>query len=341
MKLPTVSIVISTLNAARLLPECLKAIRVQDYPPNKLEIIVADGGSTDETRSIAQRAGATIYPNPLVTAESGKAVGVKYARHELIALIDSDNLLVGRDWLRRMVAPFTTRHIVGAEPLSYVSRPTDGVITRYTANLGMSDPLVLFLGNYDRYSYLTNRWTGLTLPTTDRGDWLEVTLQPPLIPTIGANGTLFRRSFLQPALAATKQPSYLFDIDLLAESADRQPVTFAKVKVGIIHVFAGSLGVFARKQFRRVRDFLYYQRAGVRSYPWAKTNQWGRVAFVLACLTLVPLLLQTAIGLLRRPDWSWLFHPVACYVTLVTYLYGYISFVFNPTIASRTGWKQT
>jgi len=339
--LPTVSIVTPTLNAARLLKECFAAIRALDYPQNKVELIIADGGSTDATRTVAKEFGARIVENPLVTAESGKAVGLRAAKHVLVALIDSDNIIIEPSWLRRMVAPFAQANVVGSEPLYFDARPTDGTITRYTANLGMGDPLVLFTGNYDRYSAVTNRWTGLKLTTKDKGDWLDVTLKPPLIPTIGANGTLFRRSFLQPALAKTKNPDYLFDIDLLAEVAETKPVHFAKVKVGIVHVFAGTTKIFMKKQFRRVRDFLYYQKAGVRTYPWAKTSQLGRVLFVLSCITVVPLFIQALIGFIRRPDWSWFFHPVACYATLATYLYGYLTFLRNPTIASRKGWKQT
>ena len=340
-KLPTVSVVIPTLNAARLLKECLAAIRDQDYPQQKVEIIISDGGSTDATLSVAKDFEACVVENKLVTAEAGKAVGVRAAQNEIIALIDSDNIIIEHSWLRRMVAPFSNSSIIGSEPLYFDARPTDGTITRYTANLGMGDPLVLFTGNYDRFSAITNRWTGIKIQTKDCGDWLDVTLAPPLIPTIGANGTLFRRAFLQPALAGTKNKDYLFDIDLLAEVAEKHPIHFAKVKVGIVHVFAGTLRIFAKKQFRRVRDFLFYQKAGVRSYPWGKTSRWGRVWFVLACLTVVPLFVQAAIGYVRRPDNSWLIHPVACYVTLFTYCYGYLTFLRNPTIASRHGWKQT
>lgn len=339
--LPTITVVTPTLNAARLLPECFAAVRGQDYPQEKIEIIVGDGGSTDGTQEIATQFGAKVLLNKLKTGESGKAVGLKAARNDLIVLLDSDNILVDREWLRKMVAPFADKQIVGSEPLHFQYRPGDGVLTRYTAMLGMGDPLVLFLGNYDRYSLVTNTWTGLDLPVTDKCGYLDLTLQPPLIPTIGANGTVFRRSFLQPALEATKNSDYLFDIDLLAEIADKNPVHFAKVKSGIVHVFAGNLQVFARKQFRRVRDFLYYQKSGVRTYPWGKTNQWGRIAFILSCLTVVPLLVQALIGFVRKPDWAWLVHPVAAYVTLFTYAYGLISFQFDPTIASRTGWKQT
>lgn len=43
-----------------------------------------------------------IFPNPLRTGEAGKAIGVKEAKNEIIALIDSDNLLPQRDWLLKM-----------------------------------------------------------------------------------------------------------------------------------------------------------------------------------------------------------------------------------------------
>jgi len=45
-------------------------------------------------------------PNPLKTGEAGKAAGVKHAGGEIIALIDSDNILPERDWLVRMAALF-------------------------------------------------------------------------------------------------------------------------------------------------------------------------------------------------------------------------------------------
>jgi glycosyltransferase involved in cell wall biosynthesis len=50
---PNISVLIPTLNAASVLESCLKSIRSQNYPQEKLEIIVADGGSTDATVGIA------------------------------------------------------------------------------------------------------------------------------------------------------------------------------------------------------------------------------------------------------------------------------------------------
>lgn len=57
-----------------------------------------------------------ILQNPLMTGEAGKAVGVEAASNEIIAPTDGDNVLDGKDWLRRMVEPFADPEFVGSEP---------------------------------------------------------------------------------------------------------------------------------------------------------------------------------------------------------------------------------
>ncbi|MBI4743983.1 MAG: glycosyltransferase [Actinobacteria bacterium] len=84
-----------------------------------------------------------IVPNNLKTGEAGKAVGVKAAKNEIIALIDSDNILPCDDWLKRMVEPFEDKEIIASEPIKYTYRKEDSFITRYCALMGMNDPLCL------------------------------------------------------------------------------------------------------------------------------------------------------------------------------------------------------
>ncbi|MDO8727297.1 MAG: glycosyltransferase, partial [Candidatus Methanoperedens sp.] len=88
---PSISIIIPTYNSDKTLSSCLDSIKTQDYRGD-IEIIIADGCSTDNTLEIAQKYTDKIYPNPLKTGESGKAAGVKHAKNEIIALIDSDNI---------------------------------------------------------------------------------------------------------------------------------------------------------------------------------------------------------------------------------------------------------
>ena len=52
--LPLVSITITTKNEERNIAQCLESIKEQTYPQNKIEVIVVDNNSTDQTKKIAK-----------------------------------------------------------------------------------------------------------------------------------------------------------------------------------------------------------------------------------------------------------------------------------------------
>ena len=333
---PTVSIIIPTLNAAGPLKECLRRIRNQDYPKSKYEIIIADGGSTDKTREIAKKYGCRIVENKLKTGEAGKAAGLKAAKKDIISLIDSDNYLPDKNWMRRMVEPFADPEIIGSEPIEYTYRKNDGYITRYCALIGMNDPICMYLGNYDRKNYLTGRWTDLPVKEEYKGRYLKLSLEKYKVPTIGANGTFIRRD-----LIAKQVGDYLFDIDEIHELISKGQNKFAKVKVGIIHVFSGTISTFVRKQKRRIKDFGYYNKIGARKYPWSKLNKLGFIKFVIFSALWIPTFIESVIGYIKKPDRAWFFHPLACWLTLWVYSWGKIGqAIFGARELNRTGWKQ-
>jgi glycosyltransferase involved in cell wall biosynthesis len=311
-----VSFVIPTLNSARTLEECLSSILAQRVPREDYEIVIADAGSADGTVEIARKLGADrIVDNPLKTGEAGKAAGIRASSGEAIALVDSDNVLPDARWLERMLAPFSDPEIVASEPLEYTSRPGDPALTRYFALLGMNDPLCLFTGNYDRVCAVTGRWTGLDVDQEERGDYLKLSLSEAALPTIGANGFVFRRSLLD----SVSWAPYFFDIDVMHQAVRAGLGHVAKVKTGIVHLFCARLGDFERKQKRRIRDFLYFAQEKQRTYPWDRQKRAGIVWFALSAVLVVPLAAQAAAGCWRRPDWAWLYHVPVCWVTLWTY----------------------
>ncbi len=340
MDLPKVSIVTPTLNAGSVLKNELNSVKEQDYPEKQIEIIIADGGSTDNTLEIAENYGARILENPLKTAEAGKAVGVKEARGEFIVLLDSDNILPTDQWLKEMIIPLLENpSAAGSEPWEYTWRKEDSFITRYSALIGMNDPLVHFLGNYDRKNLLTGKWTEVPRDEKDMGNYLLVKLDTRGIPTIGANGTVFRADYLKNNL----EGDYLFDIDIIAKTINEEgSVNFIKVKNGIIHTFCeGNVGKFARKQRRRVKDYLFHKSKGDRSYEWQTSrNNKGLLIFIFSCMTVVPLIYQSIKGYTRKKDIAWLFHPLACKITLWEYGMGMVKGMFIKGQLSREGWKQ-
>ena len=69
IQLPTLSVIIVTRNVERTFPRLLQNLATQNYPKNKIEIIVVDGRSTDRTLEIIKKSKLGIkvvqgkYPN--------------------------------------------------------------------------------------------------------------------------------------------------------------------------------------------------------------------------------------------------------------------------------------
>ena len=336
-----ISFVIPTLNSQATLAECLDAILMQDYPRSEFEIVIADAGSTDATLEVARAKGVdSIVANPLKTGEAGKSAGIKAARGDFIALVDSDNILPDRSWLKAMMKPFGEEEIFASEPIMYSARRADPPLTRYFALLGMNDPVCLFVGNYDRFSAVTGKWTGLDIKSEKRNGYLKLKLHGK-IPTIGANGFVFRRRILE---HVSWEP-YFFDIDIAAMAVEKGCGAIAKVETSIIHLYTAKFSDFARKQKRRIKDFLFFAKEKSRTYPWKNQRKGGILLFALSALTILPLLVQTAAFAVRAPKGDKtlaLWHLPVCYATLWIYGIGVLQRLlgFKPKMLDRTSWQK-
>ena len=334
--LPGISILIPTLNAERYIDECLRSIRSQDYPAELIEIIVADAGSTDGTLELLKRYQVDrVVPNARVTGEGARAILNKLAARELILSIDSDNYLVGADWLRRMVRPLQDDATVFAvEPLRWDYTRADPPLNRYFALTGINDPVSLFMGNYGRFSYLTGKWTEVPHAEEHRDGYFVAELEPGHVPTMGANGFLVRTNVLQD----NAHGEYYFDIDVVNELVAAGHRRVAKVDVALGHHFARDLSSFRRKTRRRIDDFLYWREQ--RRYPWLSSGRKPIMRFVLYTVLVVPLLAQAAKGWSKVRDWAWLYHVPVCWTTLWIYSWAVLRSAVRRAPYSREGWQH-
>src|SRR5450432_4773759 len=97
--LPRISFVMPTLNVEALLDNVLSSIARQDYPREKIEIILADAHSTDRTRDIAKKYGVTVLDDHGKNMEEGKRLALQHATGEFIVFMDADNEFTHPDFL--------------------------------------------------------------------------------------------------------------------------------------------------------------------------------------------------------------------------------------------------
>lgn len=148
---PKFSIIIATLNAERTLEKTLKAIADQDYPREKIEVLVIDGGSTDQTRPLAQKYGARVLDNPRVEPVSAKLLGLKEATGHYLIYCDADEVMENPRAIQKRALAFTENPAVKMVfATGYQDAPGAPFVSRFINEYG--DPFSMF------YYRLSKNW---------------------------------------------------------------------------------------------------------------------------------------------------------------------------------------
>jgi glycosyltransferase involved in cell wall biosynthesis len=85
---PRISVIVPARNEARNIEDCVRSIFAQRVEGG-MEVIVADGGSSDETPNLARSAGATVVANPDRTTPAGLNAALAAALGSIIVRFDA------------------------------------------------------------------------------------------------------------------------------------------------------------------------------------------------------------------------------------------------------------
>jgi succinoglycan biosynthesis protein ExoA len=114
---PFVTVIMPVRDEAAFIAQSLGAVVAQDYPPERVEIIVADGMSTDGTREIvcslqAQHARLRLVDNPGRIAPTGLNAALRVARGEVVVRVDG-HCEIASDYVRRCVECLEREQVEG------------------------------------------------------------------------------------------------------------------------------------------------------------------------------------------------------------------------------------
>ena len=146
MKYPKISFVTPMKEKDFRVIGLLKSIRKQDYPQDKVEIIITDGGSNPKVLEECKKYNAKIFHNAKGFAEGagmGKDQGIWHSKGELIVIAESDIELMEKDWITKMIKPFQEdKEIFAVVPRVYVHLK-DCMTNRYLSYVGV-DPFAAY-----------------------------------------------------------------------------------------------------------------------------------------------------------------------------------------------------
>ena len=139
----TISVIIPSYNAGQFIAEAIQSVLDQSYRPQ--EIIVIDDGSTDDTRQVVARFGASVEYHYQKNSGSADArnTAIELSRGNYIAFLDADDLWHAKklqkqirafqemphlDMVYTQVENFLSPNVENKESVKRVAEPISGYI---------------------------------------------------------------------------------------------------------------------------------------------------------------------------------------------------------------------
>ncbi|MCU1242655.1 MAG: putative glycosyl transferase [Candidatus Acidoferrum typicum] len=114
MTAPLITVLITTYNYGQFIEEAIESVLAQEFPQDRVQIVVADDGSTDDTAGRVKKYGSRV--EYFHQSNGGQAaalnLGISKSRGEILALLDADDcFLPGK--LARVAEAFERNPAVG------------------------------------------------------------------------------------------------------------------------------------------------------------------------------------------------------------------------------------
>lgn len=328
-KEPKVSFVMCTYNGASSIEKCMKFLFSQNYPKNKIEVIIADAGSIDGTLEIIKKyskkySGIIKLFHNAKQHVDGKGNGLDQAfekadkKSEFIAQIFQDNLLIDPNWLRKMLFPMILdKEISATQTLLYVPK-YDKLINKYLGAVGMEDPFAIpyaltsqVVFNPQKFEY------------HKKEDYYSIKLSKNNFLYGGNNGCIVRTKDFW------KAGGYEKDTEEFYRFALNNYKVAVPANTRLYHITAEDFDHFLKKRWRYI--ILYFRdNYENRNFYWfdlKKNNSRQNFKFiktVLFNIIFIPGLIEGIRMALKEKRIFWLSHPIFLFSITADYIFCFI-----------------
>ena len=296
--LPLVSVIIPTLNDEKNIGNCLASIFAQDYPVQKLEVIVVDDKSTDQTIKIVKKYPVKILISGAHHGEVSKMIGFKMAKGAFTIYLDVDVELIGKKWFQKMLKPLLENsEIIGSVTRKYARR-SDPPLERFiTFDPLQRDSLYQFFSPSIEQTIIKKR-AGYSVCQ------YKLNHIPP------AGRCLYRR---KQVLKLVSEHEMFLELDFLVLLVKNGHDKFGYVpEAGLYHHHASSLLQLIKKRNYNLKK-VYFGRSD-RLYKWfdlSKPKDAIRIiCWVIYANLIIPSILMGLYKSIKFKDWAGMYEPV-------------------------------
>lgn len=271
MKLtPKISIVFPVYNSSRTIRNVLRSIYKQKYPLNKIEVIIVDDHSTDNTLEIARQFPVRILSNDTHDPEKGKLIGLKKSTGEFFTYIESDLYLKSKRWIELMLQPLESDPNIVATFTKYYPHKDESIINSYL-NV---DPLQrdalhrFFTPGVEKVIFQKKK------------DYFYCIFEKDKIPPMGL--CVYRKSILEEIYKEKKAFKDRFlELDNLVILSEKGYKVFAYVPTaGYYHFHINGIKDFISKRKRNLMK-VFLPDEEERKFRWIETNSFkGKIKIV-------------------------------------------------------------
>jgi glycosyltransferase involved in cell wall biosynthesis len=327
---PIISIAIATYNSESTLAKTLDSIKKQTYSQSKIEILIIDGGSIDNTILIANRYKSTVISNYKTELIYAKHLGFLKAKGRYLMYLDSDEVLENPKSLEIKLSAFQKVPHVKAVMLSGYKSPTNGPeINNYINEFG--DPFSFFVYRQSMGDkFLINSWINKYkkfLKNNDRNflvfDFNKV--KPLPLIELWAGGCMIDIEFCRKKFRKIKRNPGLIAHLFYLLNDEKKLISITK-NDATIHYSVESLSKYLKKIGSRVKNNVFNTAMGEGGFVGREDYQtdwikFKKFLFIPYSLSLIIPCMDGLYLYLSRKKIIYLLHPFLCIYTSTLILY--------------------
>lgn len=349
MKKPCLSIVIATYNSGEKLKPVLESVRKQKNQKNILEILLIDGGSTDNTFSLAKKYHCRIVNNPRIEPVYAKFLGLVNATGKYVMYLDHDEVIKNENSINKKIALFSDKKVCAVLSTGYLNPPDYPFINDYINELG--DPFSYFVYHFSKskdnfihelkykYPIVSENSGGILFDFSKSNDL-------PLIELVAGGSIIDRQKLI------SNNPEVFKDFTLIPHLfylfiSEGFLIAMSK-KDYLLHYSSDTFIKYLTKIKWRILNNIFFTDSMAQSgflgreKYLSKRNKLKKYLFIPYSLTLILPLIDSILLAIKNKNIKYLMHIVLTLYTALTIIYLYILKIcgYRPPLKSYDGSKK-